>query len=142
MRDIQSEDSKALDQVEHNSDASAKRVQLRAQDPETGEWVNISAVDNGDGTYSLSSSAPTSEGILDEIASLVSNLSFLSSVQGIAADLRVTLLSGTVTTVTSVTTVATLSNQTNMGGFAATNMVMNAADTAYATGIRSNIITG
>ena len=52
-RDVQSEESKALNQVEHNSDGSAKRVSLRAQDPATSAWVNIAAVDNGDGTYSL-----------------------------------------------------------------------------------------
>lgn len=56
FRDIQSEDSKALDRVEHNSDASAKRIVMRAFIPGTGEWVNPSAVDNGDGTYSLKTS--------------------------------------------------------------------------------------
>ena len=53
----QSEGSKALDQREHNRDASAKRVVLRAQDPSTSSWVNIAAVDNGDGTYSISTSS-------------------------------------------------------------------------------------
>lgn len=53
-KDVQSEESKALNQVEHNTDASAKRVIIRAQDPATGNWVNISAVDNGDGTFGLS----------------------------------------------------------------------------------------
>jgi hypothetical protein len=52
-RDIQSEESKALDQVEHNSDGSSKRVSLRLQDPNTGSWVNIGAQDNGDGTFSM-----------------------------------------------------------------------------------------
>lgn len=55
----QSEGSKSLDQREHNSDASAKRVVLRGQNPDDGEWYNIGAVDNGDGTFSL---ATTSSG--------------------------------------------------------------------------------
>ena len=61
--------------------------------------------------------------IEDSIQELISRLDFLPSVRGIAADLRVTLLSGvltsvgTVTTVTTVTTVGTVSNQTNMGGY-------------------------
>lgn len=38
--DVQSEESKALDQREHNSDASAKRVVIRYQDPGDGEWYN------------------------------------------------------------------------------------------------------
>lgn len=49
----QSEDSKALNQREHNRDASAKRIVLRAQDPTTGSWFNIRAVANSGGTYSL-----------------------------------------------------------------------------------------
>lgn len=59
----------------------------------------------------------------ESIQELVSRLSFLAAVRGTAADIRVTLLSGvltsvgTVTTVTTVTTVGTVSNQTNMGGY-------------------------
>ncbi len=87
-------------------------------------------------------SDPTLEGVVEELTSLVSSLNFLAGVQGIAADLRVTLLSGTLTTLTTVTTVSTVSNQTSIGGFAATNIAMNNADTAYATSVRSNIITG
>lgn len=41
-RDVQSEESKALDQVEHNSDASAKRVSIRAFNSTTGLWENQS----------------------------------------------------------------------------------------------------
>lgn len=52
----QSEGSKALDQREHNDDANAKRVILRGQNPDDGEFYNIAAVDNGDGTFSLSTS--------------------------------------------------------------------------------------
>lgn len=46
-----------ITRVEHNPDAAAKRVLLRAQDPSSGSWVNIAAVDNGDGTFSLSTTA-------------------------------------------------------------------------------------
>ena len=59
---------------------------------------------------------------VDAINELCSRLSFLPGVRGIAADLRVTLLSGVVTTVTTVgtvttvTTVGTVTNQTNIGG--------------------------
>ena len=62
----QSEGSKALDQAEHNPDASAKRVLLRAQDPETGDFANIGASYNGDGTFSLNSGNPTLAVRLDD----------------------------------------------------------------------------
>lgn len=42
-----------LSKSEHISDAKAKKSTLRQFIPGTGEWANISAVDNGDGTYSL-----------------------------------------------------------------------------------------
>lgn len=57
--------------------------------------------------------------IQNSIQELVSRLDFLPSVRGIAADLRVTLLSGVVTSVT------TLSNQTSIGGYLASSMVQN-----------------
>ena len=50
---IQSEGSKALDQAEHNRDANAKRVVLRAQDPDTGNFVNVGAADGGDGSFGI-----------------------------------------------------------------------------------------
>jgi len=53
----ESEESKALSQREHNRDAGAKRTVVRAQDPVSGNWVNIAATDNGDGTFSLKTSA-------------------------------------------------------------------------------------
>lgn len=49
-----SAESKQIDQQEHNHDAGAKRVVVRAQDPDSGNFVNIAAVDNGDGTFGLS----------------------------------------------------------------------------------------
>jgi hypothetical protein len=45
--------SKQIDQREHNNDASAKRVLIRGQDQENGSFVNIGAVDNGDGSFGL-----------------------------------------------------------------------------------------
>ena len=65
----------------------------------------------------------------EAIEELASRLAFLPSVRGIAADLRVTLLSGVVTTVTTVgtvttvTTVGTVTNQTNIGGNPATPQI-------------------
>lgn len=61
----QSEDSKALNQREHNRDASAKRIVLRAQEPNSGSWVNIGATDNGDGTFSLKTSGAAGGGLTD-----------------------------------------------------------------------------
>lgn len=82
-RDVQSEESKALDQVEHNSDASAKRVSLRAQDPVSGNWVNIAAVDNGDGTYGLSfsdtNSNTPSTSVVTSVNDTASSTTLLSS---------------------------------------------------------------
>lgn len=43
----------AITQREHNSDASAKKVLLRAQDPTTGDFVNLAASDLGDGTFGM-----------------------------------------------------------------------------------------
>lgn len=63
-RDVQSEESKALDQVEHNSDASAKRVSIRYQNPEDGEWYNFipSKTPNVDYDYiGVVNSDPTSD---------------------------------------------------------------------------------
>lgn len=60
----QSEGSKALDQREHNRDANAKRVILRGQNPSDGEFVNIAAVDNGDGTFGLSTSGSGGSGVV------------------------------------------------------------------------------
>lgn len=77
--------------------------------------------------------------ISQAIQELVARLDFLPSVRGIAADLRVTLLSGvvtTVSTVTTVTTVSTLANQTNMGGFSTSAFIQNNQNQ---TAIMSNI---
>lgn len=54
---INSESTAPLGRREHNEDAAAKRVVIRAQDPSSGSFVNIAAHDNGDGTYGLSTSS-------------------------------------------------------------------------------------
>ena len=45
--------SKQIDQHEHNTDAAAKRVLIRGQDPVDGEFYNIASVENKDGTRAL-----------------------------------------------------------------------------------------
>jgi hypothetical protein len=49
--DLQNEGQVALGQREHHGDAGAKKVVLRAQDPDSGDWVNLGASDLGDGTF-------------------------------------------------------------------------------------------
>ncbi len=68
--------------------------------------------------------------IQESIQELISRLDFLPSVRGIAADLRVTLLSGTVTTVTTVTGI------TNIGGIPAVQLIPAVQNN---TAIQSNI---
>lgn len=51
------ENSRTYDAWEHNNDAKGKRVVIRAQDPTSGNFVNVGAADNGDGTYSLKTTA-------------------------------------------------------------------------------------
>lgn len=82
--------------------------------PATNEKLDavITAIENNGGGGGAS--------VEESIQELVSRLSFLAAVRGTAADIRVTLLSGVLTsvgTVTTVTTVGTVSNQTNMGGY-------------------------
>lgn len=59
---ITDEGIRALNQDEHNEDAHAKRVVIRAQDPASGNFVNIAATDNGDGTFSLKTAAAAGSG--------------------------------------------------------------------------------
>lgn len=66
MSDKIDESPAVIERLEHNSDAAAKRVVIRAQDPNTGSWVNITAVDNGDGTYSLKSNGPKLKTLIDK----------------------------------------------------------------------------
>jgi len=58
-----------------------------------------------------------SDELADAIFELVARLDFLAAVRGVAADLRMTLLSGTLTTLT------TLSNQTSIGGYNAAGLI-------------------
>lgn len=57
----------------------------------------------------------------------------ISQMQGVASDLRVTILSGT------VTSVGTVSNQTQIGGQPATNIVQNTMDNLAVVGNVQNI---
>ena len=78
--------------------------------------------------------------IAESIQELVSRLDFLPSVKGIAADLRVTLLSGVITTVSTVTTVTTVGNQTSIGGFAAAQIVPSQQNLCAIKGNIINIV--
>ena len=74
---------------------------------------------------------PSSEITLADVsAQLLTLCNLISQMQGIASDLRVTILSGT------VTSVGTVSNQTQIGGQPANLMVQNSMDNL---GIISNI---
>lgn len=64
-----------ITRVEHNVDAISKKVTLRQFDPVSGNWVNLSAVDNGDGTYSLK--PPTT--IENKLQSIIDNTDSLES---------------------------------------------------------------
>lgn len=70
--------------------------------------------------------------VLNDINVSVTNL---TAARGIAADLRATILSGTVTTVSTVT------NQSLMGGFYANNQIPAVQNTAAQANINNVIIT-
>lgn len=92
-----------------------------------------------------------SNSILAALQEIATRIGFLSAVRGIAADLRVTLLSGvltsvgtvttvtTVSTVTSTTTVGTLTNQTNIGGHNAALTVLSQVNNLAVVGNINNI---
>lgn len=65
------------------------------------------------------------QNLLDSINEALSGLKFLSNVKGVAADLRVTLLSGVVTTVSTVTTVTTVGTVTTVTTVATVTSVTN-----------------
>jgi hypothetical protein len=77
---------------------------------------------------------PSTEELAEAIYSLVTRLEFLQTVQGTAADLRVTPLS--LPTLSTVTTVSTVSNIAAIGGFSANTEVKNFDNL---TAITSNI---
>jgi len=84
-------------------------------------------------------------GILAALQEIATRIGFLSAVRGIAADLRVTLLGGTLTTVTTVstvsgvTTVSTLSNITSVGNHNAALIVIGQVNTAAVLSNINNI---
>lgn len=71
--------------------------------------------------------------ILEEIQLAVEAIAFA---RGVAADLRVTVVGGTLPTVTTVTTVTTLTNQSQMGGYLANPQIPAISNQAA---IQSNI---
>lgn len=78
-------------------------------------------------------SVETLQSYIQEIQNLAQQISFLSSVRGIASDLRVTLLSGTLST---LSTVSTVTNLANIGGYSSTPMMQNQQNQ---TAVQSNI---
>lgn len=86
-----------------------------------------------------------SNGILAALQEIATRIGFLSAVRGIAADLRVTILGGTVTTVSTVSTVSsvtvmsTLSNQTSIGGHNAALVVQGQVNTCAVLSNINNI---
>lgn len=66
---IESERVPALTKDEHLEAAHAKRIVLRALDPVSGDWVNVSATDNQDGSFSLNTTATITGDVTVEGAS-------------------------------------------------------------------------
>lgn len=73
--------------------------------------------------------------LTESIQEMLSQLKFLSSVKGIAADLRVTLLSGVITTVSTVTTVTTVATVTTVTTVATVTTVGTVTNLAQIGGI-------
>ncbi len=61
--------------------------------------------------------------LTEGIFELINRLGFLSSVRGVASDLRVTPLGGTINTVGTVNTVSAVSNVSSIGGISANQHV-------------------
>ena len=70
---------------------------------------------------------------IEVLESIASSAQAIAHAKGIAADIRVTVVGGTVTT---VTTVSTVSNQTSMGGWTASSIVPATSNT---TAVLANI---
>lgn len=87
MSTTDQENSRTYDSWEHNNDAKAKRIVIRAQDPVSGNFVNIAATDNGDGTYSLKTTAtitgtvplPTGAATSANQSTIITNLQTINS---------------------------------------------------------------
>jgi hypothetical protein len=101
-------------------------TQLRAAPIEVTGTVSTTAPEGG----ATEEYQETQTDILNGIQTAVQSI---ASAKGISGDIRVTILSGTVTTVTTVTT---LSNQTSMGGWTASSIVPATSNT---TAVLSNI---
>jgi len=74
--------SRQIDQVEHNNDAGARRVVLRAQDATTGDWVNIAASEASDGTFSVQASLTQPLALLSAPVSISSTGVVITGVPG------------------------------------------------------------
>lgn len=136
----------AQDEHDTNTSPETKRVSIYGWDPVNLQKKRI--VVSEDGTLQLEIPASDIEDLTEQVAHLVNNLNFLKSLQEPNGSLRVTMNSnttgaltsvGTVTNVTTVATVTTLTGQTNIGGFAASHMIMSQMNTSVQAGIRANI---
>ena len=103
-------------------------VQLYGQDGSVKRAVKT----DPDGNIIVTSADPI-DNILNSISDAAQRLAFLAGCRGIAADLRVTILSGVVTQVTTV------SNITSFGGNTAINIVPNMQNILYNNAIMTNI---
>lgn len=95
-----------------------------------GNQVELNQLDGNASLASIDTKFTEMENLISEVSRLINTLKPLAATQGLVSDLRVTLLSGTLTTLTG---------QTNMGGFGAQHTIMNQMNTNVATAIRSNI---
>lgn len=85
-------------------------------------------------------SATTLENMVDQLATLVNSLKFLSALQTPTAELRVSLngLANNQQTIGAISSVTNIANQTGQGGFQTQHVVMSQMNTA-ANQLRSNI---
>jgi hypothetical protein len=88
------------------------------------------------------------EGVVEALYELISRLSFLPAVRGTAADLRTTVVGGSVSitgtptvTTSTTSTIATLTNQVNMGGFSANTQIKNLDNFNFIQSNLNNIVT-
>ena len=98
------------------SDLTKKRITVKETDGEVELQVGSSTLATEVKQDEIITEQQQLEIIQNSIHELIARLDFLPAVRGIAADLRVTLLSGTVTT---------LSNQTSIGGYTASTQIPN-----------------
>ena len=82
----------------------------------------------------VNASTQTVASLADAVFTLAQDLKGLLVCKGSAADLRVTLLSGTVNTVNTV------SNAQSIGGYDARTLVFNTMNSTFNLGVASNIV--